>query len=52
MRAILAEPEAARAAVAEGRAAVLAAHTFDHRAGALREALERHGLTGSRDGVA
>ena len=41
---ILRDEDAARAQAAEARQAVLAAHTFDHRARSLLEALERHGL--------
>ena len=36
------DPAAARARAERGRAAVLAAHTFDHRAGELLAALARH----------
>ncbi len=39
---VLADPEAARARAGRGRAAVLAAHTFDHRAAELVAALRRH----------
>ena len=39
---VLADPDAARARAARGRATVLAAHTFDHRAEALLAALARH----------
>jgi spore maturation protein CgeB len=42
--AVLGDPPAARERAAEGRQRVLAAHTFDHRAAALLEALARHGL--------
>jgi hypothetical protein len=41
---ILDDPEAARARARRGRDRVLAAHTFDHRAGALSDALHRHRL--------
>jgi spore maturation protein CgeB len=37
--AVLADPDAARERAARGRAAVLAAHTFDHRAAELVDAL-------------
>ncbi len=40
----LSDPPAARQRAAEGRRRVLAAHTFDHRARALLDALARHGL--------
>jgi len=40
----LADPTAARARAAEGRAIVVERHTFDHRAAQLLEALERNGL--------
>ena len=39
---VLADPVAARERAARGRAAVLAAHTFDHRAEELVAALSRH----------
>jgi spore maturation protein CgeB len=39
---VLADPAAARERSARGRAAVLAAHTFDHRAEELIAALGRH----------
>jgi hypothetical protein len=42
--AVLADPEAARARAARGRATVLAAHTFDHRAAELVAALQRAAL--------
>jgi spore maturation protein CgeB len=38
------EPAAARARAERGRQQVLAAHTFDHRAGQLLDLLARHGL--------
>ena len=41
---ILEDPEAARARARRGRDRVLAAHTFDHRADALSDALHRHRL--------
>ncbi|GIU87293.1 MAG: hypothetical protein KatS3mg009_1808 [Acidimicrobiia bacterium] len=40
-------PERARARAARGRAIVLGAHTFDHRAAQLLDALARHGLAGT-----
>jgi spore maturation protein CgeB len=42
--AALADRAGARARAADGRQAVLAAHTFDHRARRLLELLERYGL--------
>ena len=39
---VLAEPDRARRRAADGRAVVLARHTFDHRAAELLAALERH----------
>lgn len=45
--AALADPEAAHVRAAAGRERVLAAHTFDHRARALLDALARHGLDGA-----
>jgi spore maturation protein CgeB len=50
VRCTLAHPDAARARAAAGRAAVLAAHTFDHRAQSLLDLLERHGLATKRNG--
>jgi hypothetical protein len=41
---VLDNPEHARERAARGRARVLASHTFDHRAEALLELLERHHL--------
>ncbi len=43
--AALADRAAARARAARGRELIVARHTFDHRAGQLLEALQRHGLT-------
>jgi spore maturation protein CgeB len=42
--AALADPVAARARAAHGRAIVVERHTFDHRAAQLVDALARHGL--------
>jgi len=42
--AVLADREASRAVAATGRAAVLARHTFDHRARELLDLAVRHGL--------
>jgi spore maturation protein CgeB len=44
VRELLADPEAAASRAAAGRAAVLAAHTLDHRADQLLTLLARHGL--------
>jgi hypothetical protein len=44
VRRALADPDAARAAAARGRALVLAGHTFDHRARQLLELVDRYGL--------
>jgi glycosyltransferase involved in cell wall biosynthesis len=50
--AILADMPAARARAERGTAVVLAAHTFDHRAGELIELLARYGLlTGAAGGL-
>jgi len=43
--AALADPAAARARAARGRALIVAQHTFDHRAAQLIDALRRHRLT-------
>jgi hypothetical protein len=42
--AALADPAASRERAARGRAIVLSAHTFDHRAAQLVDVLARHGL--------
>ena len=44
VREVLADPEGAACRAAAGRAAVLAAHTLDHRADQLLTLLARHGL--------
>jgi glycosyltransferase involved in cell wall biosynthesis len=43
VESVLRDPEQARMRAARGRARILAAHTFDHRARQLVEALTRHG---------
>lgn len=45
VRQALEDPEAARALAARGRVAVLAQHTFDHRARQLLDLLGRYGLS-------
>lgn len=47
VRAILDDPDAARARSGAGRQLLLDRHTFDHRAGELLDALVRHGLVGA-----
>jgi hypothetical protein len=42
--AVFEDPEGTRARAERGRRQVLAAHTFDHRAGELLDLLHRHGL--------
>jgi glycosyltransferase involved in cell wall biosynthesis len=45
VRAVLADPDGARAAAARARSRVLAHHTFDHRARQLLDLLDTHGLS-------
>ena len=44
VRDVLDAPQPARARAEAGRARILAAHTFDHRAGAIADAISRHHL--------